>query len=120
MRARPHPEGDMADVAGERRARPQIGGEHGENEDRALGDRRVVGRHIEDQEDVDDHHQDVGAKYRAERAAPPSAELRPADDDGREHLQQHRVADQRIGRPGLRADEDAGQTVAAAADDDRP
>ena len=33
LRARPHPEGDVADVAGEQRARPQIGGEHGENED---------------------------------------------------------------------------------------
>ena len=108
----------MADVAGERRARPQIGDEHGQNEDRALGDRRVVRRHIEDQEDVDYHHQDVGAKDRTEGAAPPSAELRPADDDGRKHLEEHGVADQRIGRPSLRADEDAGQTVAGAADDE--
>jgi hypothetical protein len=44
---------------------------------------------VEDEEDVDRHHQDVGAEHRAKRAAPPAPELRPTDNDGCEHLKQH-------------------------------
>ena len=90
--------------------------EHRQDEDRAFRDGRVIGRHVEHQQDVDHHHQDIGAEHRAERPAAPAAQARAADDDGGEHLQQHRIADQRIGRAGLRADEHAGETVAAAAD----
>ena len=95
---------------------PQTFRQHREDQDRSFRHSRIVGRHIEDQQNVDDHHQDVGAEYRPQRAATAPAKRRAADDDRREHLQQHGVADQRIGRAGLRADEDSGQPITAAAD----
>ena len=118
MRARPGPERDVADVPGKRRTWAQLRGEDRENEYCPFRDGRIIGRDIENQEDVDHHHQDVGAEHSAERTAASSTERCSPDHDGREHLEQHRVSDQRIGRSGLCADEDARQAIAAAAHDE--
>jgi hypothetical protein len=73
------PELDRQDRAVRQRA-----GENGEDEDHALGDRRIVGRDVEDEQDVDDDHQDVGAEHGADRTALSAAQPRAADDDCRE------------------------------------
>ncbi len=86
-----------AQIGGDRRVAVERGAEHGQDQDDALGDRAVVGGDVEHQQDVDDDHQDVGADHRAEAAAAPAAERRAADHDGREHFEQQRRADQRIG-----------------------
>ena len=116
MSARSCPQNDVPDVAGDRRIRPELPGEHSEDEDRAFSDGRIIGGHIEDQEDVDDHHEDVRAKHCAQRAAAPAAKLRAADHNRREHLQQQRVADQRISGTGLSAEEDPSQAIEASRD----
>ena len=82
-----------------------------------FGDGRVIGRDVEHEQDVDDDHQDVGADDRAGRPAAAAAERGAADHDGGEHLQQHGIADQRIARARLGADEDAGEAVEAAGQD---
>ena len=103
-------------ILNERRIAAEGAGEHREDQDSSLGDGRIIGRNVQLQQDVDHHHQDVGAENRAQRSPASPAQGRPADDDGREYLQQHRVADERIARARLRADERAGEAVTAAGD----
>ena len=87
-----------AGLAHQPRIAPDFAGKDGKQQDHAFGDGRVIGRYIEDEEDVDDDHQHIGADDRAGRAAAPATKRGAADDDGGEHLQQHRIADQRIAR----------------------
>ena len=47
---------------------------------------------------------------------PPSK--RSAENDGGEALQKQRIADERIGRAGLRADEDAGHAIEDSAENE--
>ena len=89
-------------------------GEHRQQKDQSFGDARIIGRHVQHQENIDDNHQDVGADDRADRAAATAAEARPTDNDRGEDRQEERIADERIARARLRADKDAGKTIEAA------
>ena len=67
-----------AQLLGERRAVRDRSSEDGKDQDRAFGDGRIVGRDIEDEQDVDHHHQDVGAEDGAERPPrPPPSRVPP-------------------------------------------
>ena len=90
--------------------------QHGEDQDAAFDDRLIVGRNVEDEQDIDHDHQDVGAEDRADRAAASAAKQGAADHDRREHLQEDRVADQGVARALLGGDEHARGAVAAAGD----
>ena len=88
--------------------------EHCEQQNHAFGDGGEISRNVQRQQDVDDIHQDQRTDYAANRAAFAASESRPADDDRRKYREQQRVANKRIARPGLRADEHAGQSVDAS------
>ena len=45
------------------------------------------------------------AKHRSQRPAPPAADERAAENDGREHLQQKARADQRVAGAGIGGNE---------------
>ena len=77
----------------------------------------IEGRHIQDEQDVDDHHQDIGAEDRSDWAAAPAAEQGAADHHRGEHLQQHGIADERVAGARLGADEHPRQPVERARQD---
>ncbi len=103
---------DLPDVARQRSIAAERPAEHGKEEDETLGDRRIIGGDVQHQEDVDDQHQDIGADDGADRPTATAAQARAADDDRREELKQHGIADQRIARAGLRRDKHAGEAIA--------
>ena len=108
---------ELAQVAAQGRGGVSRTCQHGQNQYAALGHRRVISRHIEHQQGVDHHHQNVGPEHGSGGAAATTAEHGAAQHDGGEHLQQHRCADQRVAGAGLCADEDAGQPVAGTGGD---
>ena len=110
-RPRTPPTFELAQVAAQRRGGVGRTSQHGQNKNAALSHRRVISRHVEHQQGVDHHHQDVGPKYSSGWAAATTAEHGPAQHDGGEHLQQHGCADQRIAGAGLGADKNACQPV---------
>ena len=108
---RPEPRPALAQVVDQVGIAANRGGEHRQDQDRALRDRAVIGRDVQDEQDIDDDHQDVGAEHRAREPAAAAAEAGPADHDGGEDLEQHGIADQRVAAAGLGADEHAGQPI---------
>ena len=80
-------------------------------------DGRIDGGDVEHEEDVDDQHQAVGPEHAAHAAAAPAAQHRAAEDDGGEHLQEQRLAQQGVAGRSLRGDDDPGEAVERARHD---
>ena len=89
-----------------------------EDQHDALGDGGEISRYVERQQEVDHQHERVGADDGPDCGAPSAAEQGSAENDGREALQKQRIADERIGGAGLRADENAGHAIEQATENE--